>query len=207
MANSRAPHPHPQRNGAILMPAERPVGAWSLVEQDGADRLGCGAEMGNRHAADLLIRAKYAARPAVPLSRTPARSRTQAASTSSISSSSGIAPPWMMKGAVPIERECGRHRPLMGKAATGVNPVTSDAAAGRAGRPSCCERLRARTSGAGPAYSFSVSSGTTLNRSPTSPRSATWKIGASSSLLIAMIVLESFMPARCWIAPEMPTAT
>ena len=52
----------------------------------------------------------------------------------------------------------------------------------------------------------SVSSGTILNRSPTRPMSATWKIGASSSLLIAMIVFESFMPARCWIAPEMPIA-
>ena len=29
----------------------------------------------------------------------------------------------------------------------------------------------------------------------------------SSSLLIATITLESFMPARCWIAPEMPIAT
>ncbi len=56
-------------------------------------------------------------------------------------------------------------------------------------------------------HSFPVSSGTILNRSPTRPTSATWKIGASSSLLIAMIVLESFMPARCWIAPEMPIAT
>lgn len=54
--------------------------------------------------------------------------------------------------------------------------------------------------------SFPVSSGTTLNRSPTRPMSATWKIGASSSLLMAMMVLESFIPARCWIAPEMPTA-
>ena len=54
--------------------------------------------------------------------------------------------------------------------------------------------------------SLDVSSGTTLNRSPTKPISATWKIGASSSLLIAMIVFESFIPARCWIAPEMPTA-
>ncbi len=26
------------------------------------------------------------------------------------------------------------------------------------------------------------------------------------SLLIATITFESFMPARCWIAPEMPTA-
>ena len=32
-------------------------------------------------------------------------------------------------------------------------------------------------------------------------------VGASSSLLIATITLLSFMPARCWIAPEMPTAT
>jgi hypothetical protein len=29
---------------------------------------------------------------------------------------------------------------------------------------------------------------------------------ASSSLLMATMTLESFMPARCWIAPEMPTA-
>ena len=34
----------------------------------------------------------------------------------------------------------------------------------------------------------------------------TWKMGASGSLLIATITLESFMPARCWIAPEMPMA-
>ena len=31
-------------------------------------------------------------------------------------------------------------------------------------------------------------------------------LAASSSLLIATITLESFMPARCWIAPEMPQA-
>jgi len=37
-------------------------------------------------------------------------------------------------------------------------------------------------------------------------KSATWKIGASSSLLMATMTLESFMPARCWMAPEMPTA-
>jgi len=35
----------------------------------------------------------------------------------------------------------------------------------------------------------------------------TWKIGASGSLLIATMVLESFIPDRCWMAPEMPTAT
>jgi hypothetical protein len=43
----------------------------------------------------------------------------------------------------------------------------------------------------------SVISGTALNKSATRPKSATLKIGASSSLLIATIVFESFMPARC----------
>src|SRR5579885_2197622 len=56
-------------------------------------------------------------------------------------------------------------------------------------------------------FSSSTVSGTALNRSATSPKSATLKIGASGSLLIATMVLESFIPARCWIAPEMPTAT
>jgi len=32
-------------------------------------------------------------------------------------------------------------------------------------------------------------------------------VGASGSLLIATMVFEVCMPARCWIAPEMPTAT
>lgn len=53
-------------------------------------------------------------------------------------------------------------------------------------------------------FSFSVSSGTISKRLPTRPTSATWNIGASASLLIAAITLLSFMPARCWIAPEMP---
>lgn len=55
-------------------------------------------------------------------------------------------------------------------------------------------------------YNFSVSSGTALNKSATRPWSATWKIGASGSLFIATMVFESFMPAKCWIAPEIPTA-
>ena len=66
-------------------------------------------------------------------------------------------------------------------------------------RPSCIAAIAP--------YSLPVSSGTSVNRSPTRPTSATWKIGASSSLLMATMILESFMPARCWIAPEMPTAT
>ena len=50
------------------------------------------------------------------------------------------------------------------------------------------------------------SSGTIWNRSPTRPTSATSKIGASLSLLMATMVRASLMPVRCWIAPEMPMA-
>src|SRR5581483_2415016 len=58
-----------------------------------------------------------------------------------------------------------------------------------------------------PAFSSSAfSSGSTWKRSATRPKSATWKIGASPSLLMATMTLLSFMPARCWMAPEMPTA-
>ena len=52
----------------------------------------------------------------------------------------------------------------------------------------------------------SVAAGTTVFRSPTTPKSASSKIGASGSLLTATMVLLVCMPARCWIAPEMPTA-
>jgi len=52
-----------------------------------------------------------------------------------------------------------------------------------------------------------VACGSTENRSPTTPKSTSSKIGASSSLLMAMIVFEVCMPARCWMAPEMPAAT
>src|SRR3546814_16777280 len=48
----------------------------------------------------------------------------------------------------------------------------------------------------GPDQILPVSSGTALKRSATRPRSATWKIGASSSLLIATIVFESFKIGR-----------
>ena len=54
---------------------------------------------------------------------------------------------------------------------------------------------------------FSVAAGRTVCRSPTTPKSTSSKIGASGSLLTATIVFDVCMPARCWIAPEMPLAT
>ncbi len=53
---------------------------------------------------------------------------------------------------------------------------------------------------------FSVAAGRTVLRSPTTPKSTSSKIGASSSLLTATMVFEVCMPARCWMAPEMPAA-
>ena len=52
----------------------------------------------------------------------------------------------------------------------------------------------------------SMSAGTTLWTSPTTPRSAMPKIGASPSLLTQMMLSEPFMPTMCWVAPEMPSA-
>ena len=48
-------------------------------------------------------------------------------------------------------------------------------------------------------YSFRalIIAGTISNRSPTMPKSATSKIGASGSLLMATIVLAPFIPTRC----------
>ncbi len=56
------------------------------------------------------------------------------------------------------------------------------------------------------ALTAAVSAGTILSASPTTPRSAIFMIGASASLLIAMITFDAFIPTVCCIAPEMPTA-
>src|SRR5262249_44820137 len=52
----------------------------------------------------------------------------------------------------------------------------------------------------------SVTLGTILWRSPTTPRSENSKIGAFWSLLIARMFSEFCIPTLCWIAPEMPSA-
>ena len=56
------------------------------------------------------------------------------------------------------------------------------------------------------AFTASVSFGTILLRSPTTPRSENSKIGAFESLLIATMFSELIMPTLCWMAPEMPAA-
>ncbi|SDS18534.1 hypothetical protein SAMN04489719_1738 [Agrococcus carbonis] len=86
-------------------------------------------------------------------------------------------------------------------------------AAGRARQaaPQRDRRARARALPRDHRYAFRASSaaitcGTIVNRSPTTPRSAISKIGAFASLSIATIVFAVCMPARCWMAPEMPSA-
>ena len=59
-------------------------------------------------------------------------------------------------------------------------------------------------------FRFSISCtawGSTVCRSPTTPKSAIAKIGASPSLLTTTTVFEVCIPALCWMAPEMPAAT
>jgi hypothetical protein len=55
-------------------------------------------------------------------------------------------------------------------------------------------------------FTSSISAGTMSNKFPTMAQSAISKIGASESLLIATMLFEPFMPTRCWIAPEIPSA-
>jgi hypothetical protein len=55
--------------------------------------------------------------------------------------------------------------------------------------------------------SLAVRAGTNCMTSATTRTSATSPMGASLSLLIATTKSDFFIPARCWIAPEMPHAT
>src|SRR3569833_2372496 len=68
----------------------------------------------------------------------------------------------------------------------------------RPGPDSCARRPEGRRSDYLRFLISSVSCGATWNRSPTTPLSTSSKIGASESLLMATIVLEVCMPARCW---------
>ena len=52
----------------------------------------------------------------------------------------------------------------------------------------------------------STSAGSTFRASPTTPRSASLKIGAFSSLLTATIAFAPFIPTVCCIAPLIPNA-
>ncbi len=53
-------------------------------------------------------------------------------------------------------------------------------------------------------WTLAVSMGTKVFASATMPRSATWKMGAFSSRLMATMVLASIIPAVYWTAPEVP---
>jgi hypothetical protein len=55
-------------------------------------------------------------------------------------------------------------------------------------------------------FTASTSLGSTFMASPTIPYCAASNIGASLSVLTATIYLDELMPARCWVAPEIPTA-
>lgn len=89
-------------------------------------------------------------------------------------------------------------------AATGVAAPAAFGASGHAAPPGvrgnpCRIRSEEKVDN-GYAFSFSISSinaGTTVNTSPTTPKSAISKIGASASLLIAIMNFDVCMPALC----------
>ena len=70
-----------------------------------------------------------------------------------------------------------------------------------------CSNWKLVTGDGGYLFNSATIAGTISNRSPVMPKSAISKIGASGSLLIATIVREPFIPTRCWMAPEIPSAT
>ena len=134
----------------------------------------------------------------------------------------GIAVPTAMASKatrVTSRTQPGRRQPVRGveraAAARSPSPPSPVAVHGRAERTEPARTVPVGTVRAGRdvrgadylrAVICSVAAGTTVFRSPTTPKSASSKIGASGSLLTATIVFEVCMPARCWMAPEMPTA-
>lgn len=119
-------------------------------------------------------------------------------------------------GAVSVLTRSLRTAPGPGEGSRRASSLWSATAvpAGGHGSPPLCRGspLRIVRPYVAMAYSFRadselISCGTTWNRSPTTPKSAISKIGASGSLLIATMVLAVCMPARCWMAPETPIAT
>lgn len=96
---------------------------------------------------------------------------------------------------------------------SGPRPLPTPPAGGQARKEPPARLPRALCSGSpGSRFLYSRflssadSAGTTLNKSPTTPYCASLKIGASGSLLIATMTLAVRIPARCWIAPEIPQA-
>src|ERR1700731_2556020 len=57
------------------------------------------------------------------------------------------------------------------------------------------------------AFNAAITAGSTFWTSPTTPRSLIEKIGASGSLLMAMMFDAPFIPTMCCVAPEIPHAT
>ena len=55
-------------------------------------------------------------------------------------------------------------------------------------------------------FTASISFGRTFIASPTIPYCAASKIGASLSELMATMYFDELIPARCCVAPEIPTA-
>ena len=92
------------------------------------------------------------------------------------------------RGGPPAGSRCG--------ARPGARPAPAAAATADGEQRGAQRPVRRRTS--------SVSAGSTWKRSPTTPRSASLRIGASGSFVMATMRREPFMPTACCSAPLMP---
>ena len=113
------------------------------------------------------------------------------------------------------ERQRGPAAIASTGAAAPARPGARERRRARRARPRPCPRAAWRDyppalAPAGQPFRRRISAtacGRTVNRSPTTPKSAISKIGASGSELIATIVPDACMPPRWCTAPETPTPT
>ena len=185
-ASAHPPHPSAPRRHA-----------HAAHERRGAAQRARTRRAARRHAGDPLLGGAHAARgrggsPPCPLTSGCRRMRCSIGTPCS-SGSGGATVPAGGGGPIPLARP---HRGAAPGAEDGLRQRGAARREGRSGSVRRTPRRRApRRARAG------SRTGRRRGRSR-----ATWKIGASSSLLIATMTLLSFMPARCWMAPEMPTA-
>ena len=136
------------------------------------------------------------------------RSRAPTPGGARRSSSPGTGPPasrWAARASTTARPSRWCVAAAGGRCGSAAGDLTTDARTPPAGGPGAFVVRRAGQPLR--AVICSVAAGSTECRSPTTPKSTSSKIGASGSLLTATIVFEVCMPARCWIAPEMPLAT
>ena len=177
------------------------------VTRAAARAVGVSHRARRRRARPLRVRVRHAAR------RTPRRARSASSATRDAGDGTvrfdvvAFSRPHdlltKLGGPVPRRIQARRREQYL---AGHARPTSPPERASRSAVTCVREPRDVRGGGRYFALSASMSLGTTLCTSPTMPRSAMPKIGASPSLLTQMMLSEPFMPTMCWVAPEMPSA-